>query len=73
MLMAIKIENIAPMNAISRIGLVMNKEFIFYTSYLFFKRLYDEKIITKQEFKNITSQLMEKYRATKVPFILHIT
>lgn len=60
------------MNAISRIGLAMNNELKFYTSYLFFLNLMEKKIITNKEFKEITKKLIEKYEATIVPFMLNI-
>lgn len=50
----------------------MNNEFKLYTSYLFFLRLRDEKIITKKEFKEISKKLIEKYNPSIVPFILDI-
>ena len=58
MLMEIKTGNIVPMNVISRIGLAMNNEFEFYTSYLFFLKLKNESIITNKEFKEITQKLI---------------
>lgn len=70
MLMEIKTGNIDLMNVISRIGLAMNNEFKFYTSYLFFLKLKNESIITNKEFKEITNKLIEKYKAKIVPFIL---
>lgn len=60
------------MNAILRIGLAMNNEFKFYTSYLFFLNLREKKIITNKEFKVVTKKLIEKYEATIVPFMLNI-
>ena len=70
MLMEIRIGNIVLTNVISRIGLAMNNEFEFYTSYLFFLKLKNESIITNKEFKEITHKLTEKYKAKIVPFIL---
>lgn len=70
MLMEIKIGNTALMNVISRIGLDMNNEFEFYTSYLFFLKLKNKSIITNKEFKEIKNKLIEKYKAKIVPFIL---
>lgn len=61
------------MSAISRIGFTMNKEFLFYTSFLVFKDMADEGILTKKEFKIITRKLMDKYRVTILPFMLDIT
>ncbi|WP_316118235.1 SHOCT domain-containing protein [Peptostreptococcus anaerobius] len=65
--MEIKIENTALTNVTSRIGLAMNNEFEFYTSYLFFLKLKNERIITNKEFKEITNKLIEKYKAKIVP------
>ena len=48
----------------------MNDEFKFYTSYLFFLKLRDVDIISNKDFKKITKKLLEKYKATIVPFIL---
>ncbi len=70
MLMEIRIGNIVLTNVISRIGLAMNNEFEFYTSYLFFLKLKNENIITKKEFKEITNKLIDKYKTKIVPFIL---
>ena len=70
MLMEIKIGNTALMNVTSRIGLAMNNEFKFYTSYLFFLKLRNAEIISNKDFKKITKKLIEKYKATIVPFIL---
>lgn len=58
------------MNATLRIGLAMNNEFEFYTSYLLFLKLKNESIITNKEFKEITQKLIEKYKVKIVPFIL---
>lgn len=68
--MEIKIENTALTNATSRIGLAMNNEFKFYTSYLFFLKLKKADIISNKDFKKIIKKLIEKYKATIVPFIL---
>ncbi|CRH94222.1 Uncharacterised protein [Chlamydia trachomatis] len=70
MLMEIKTGNIVLTNATSRIGLAMNNEFKFYTSYLFFLKLRNADIISNKDFKKITKKLIEKYKATIVPFIL---
>ena len=51
----------------------MNNEFEFYTSYRFFLKLKEEKIISKKEFKKITEKLIEKYKAYIIPFMLDIT
>ena len=68
--MEIKTGNIVLTNVTSRIGLPMNDEFKFYTSYLFFLKLRDVDIISNKDFKKITKKLLEKYKATIVPFIL---
>lgn len=51
----------------------MNNEFKFYTSFLFFKKLKDEKIIDNKEFKKITIKLIDKYKVSIIPFMLDIT
>lgn len=51
----------------------MNKEFMFYTSYLIFKEMLDEGILAKSEFKDIVNKLIEKYGAYILPFLLDIT
>ena len=51
MLIEIKIGSIVHMNVISRIGSGMNNEFEFYTSYIFFLKLKNERIITNKEIK----------------------
>ena len=61
------------MSAISRIGFIMNKEFLFYTSYLVLKNMADEGILTKKEFRIITHKLMDKYHVTILSFMLDIT
>ncbi|WP_407654232.1 SHOCT domain-containing protein [Anaerococcus porci] len=72
MLMEIKIESTALMSATSRIGLAMNNEFKFYISYLIFKKLRDENVITQREFKDLTQKLSKKYNADILSFMLDI-
>lgn len=60
------------MSAISKIDSNLNNEFKFYTSYLAFKKLKSEGVITKVEFNKITKKLIEKYHVDILPFMLNI-
>ncbi|WP_407926329.1 SHOCT domain-containing protein [Anaerococcus faecalis] len=50
----------------------MNNEFKFYISYLIFKKLRDENVITQREFKDLTQKLSKKYNADILSFMLDI-
>lgn len=72
MLMVIRTENIAHMNAILKTGLPMSNEFKFYTSYILFLNIKEKDIITNKEFNEIVQTLIEKYNVSIMPFLLEI-